>query len=396
MVTAPFVSPEFEVVRNAFAHAHEGADGIAQLCIYAGDACVVDLAAGADRSRDDDGPLVVLMSCTKGALSIGTHMLASAGEIDLDGSVADYWPDFAAGGKHEITLRQVLSHQVGLLGFEPAANIRVEDYANWERCSDALSRMEPLWKPGTAYAYHFATFGFILGEVISRVTGKSPGQFFADQIAGPLGLEMWIGLPERDEHRVIPQTRANPTVSDENAWRATLAARGVDIESRLGGCFAHSLAVNSRVVDFLNTRAGHAAEIPSLNGIGTAHALARMYAACITSVSGTRLLDDAAVDRARLSQTDDLTSPPVLQPHMGLKPQRFGLGFQLSNPSTPMLGEGSFGHAGIGGQIAFANPESGVAAAYVSSAMVWDGQRADPRWVGWSSALREVLQGSQA
>src|SRR5437868_5106103 len=125
------------------------------------------------------------MSCTKSASATAMHLLAARGRLDLDARVARYWPEFAANGKADIRVHQILSHSAGLMGFAPESGLGARDMLEHRRVADALAEMEPLWKPGTAYLYHFVTFGVLVGEIVRRVTGQTLGQFFADEIAGP-------------------------------------------------------------------------------------------------------------------------------------------------------------------------------------------------------------------
>ncbi len=135
------------------------------------------------------------MSCTKAAVAIVCHQLAERGRLDLDAPVARYWPEFAANGKADLTVSHLLSHSAGLMSFDPDSPLTAEDTLNWDRCTRALAAMKPLWAPGSAYLYHFITYGYLLGEVVRRVSGQTVGTYFANEIARPLALDLWIGLP---------------------------------------------------------------------------------------------------------------------------------------------------------------------------------------------------------
>src|SRR5215469_2024009 len=201
------VDPEFARLRDAFAAGQADDPGGAQLCVYRRGRKVCDLWTGTDRAnaRPCTGDLVtILMSCTKGATAICIHMLAERGLVDCDAPVARYWPEFAANGKGQITLRDLLSHRAGLMALEEGALPKDVDIWAWEPVVTALAKMAPLWEPGTAYFYHFTTFGYLLGEVIRRVSGMTPGQFLAQNVSRPLDLDLWIGLPESLEPRVAP------------------------------------------------------------------------------------------------------------------------------------------------------------------------------------------------
>ena len=386
------VSPGFERVREAFAEGQAIDEGGAQLCVYRHGKPVVDLWTGRDPSNNrpyTNDTIAVMMSCTKGAVATAVNMLTERGLLEPDAPVAKYWPEFAAAGKEKVTIRHLLTHEAGLTGYDPESGIGPADMLDWKTATEGLARMSPLWEPGTAFFYHFITFGFLLGEVVRRVAGKSFGHFFADEISGPLGLDMWIGLPEREEHRVAPHFSKGPQLTVEQ-WKQLFAGLGVDVESRLMRAVLYAFQSTDELIGKMNARAGHAAEIPAGNGIGNARALARMYAALIGEVDGVRLFSRETMERARTWQTKGLSAPGDMAKASRVEPQRFGLGFELARAPEPMLGEGSFGHAGAGGRMGFAHPESGISLGYVCNNMLWNSIEPDPRWVPWTNVLREI------
>jgi len=384
-----FVATGYEAVADAFEKAQSSDPGGAQLCIYAGGRPVVDIWAGRDvindRSYGSD-TLTVVMSCTKGATAICAHVLAERGLLDFEAPVARYWPDFAANGKEKITVAQCLSHTAGLPTFASNSGIATRDLADWTRCARALAAAKPLWNPGQHGSYHAVTYGFLVGEVIRRITGKSPGQFFAEEIAWPLGLDFWIGLPDGEQSRVAPHI---PRAS--LPFRDMFAAAGVDLKDPVIAELIAGFDAISETVDFINTPQGRAAELPAANGITNARSLARMYAATIGAVDGTRLLKKETVDRARKTRTKDLAPLPALAKFPRPPGEGFGLGFELGSPIVAMLGPGSFGHAGAGGRLGYANPELGIAAGYACNSMLWDNVKPDPRWA-WNDALNEIVR----
>jgi CubicO group peptidase (beta-lactamase class C family) len=390
------VAPGFETVREAFVEAQRADEGGAQLCVYRDGQVVVDLWAGRDTVNDrpyTDETIAVLMSCTKGAVAAAAQMLAERGQLDFDAPVARYWPAFAQNGKADVRVRELMAHSAGLMGFEPESGIGATALLDWDRCVGALETMAPLWSPGAAYLYHFITYGILVGEVIRRVSGKTVGRFFADEIAGPLKLDIWIGLPEGQEHRRAPHFKTGPQVTVEQ-WRALLAGLGVDVEARLPRTLVNTLATTDAFIDLANSsRTARAVEIPAGNGVGDARSLARMYAALIGEVDGVRLIGEAAMERARTSQTAGLGPPAELAnlPRPA-NPQAFGLGFELPSTGVPMLGAGAFGHSGAGGRLGFAHPETGVAVGYVCNTMLNSPAGPDVRWVGWTQALQEAVR----
>jgi len=318
-------------------------------------------------------------------------MLAQRGSIDYDAHVARYWPEFAAKEKASITVRDILAHRAGLMGFDEEAGISGRTLFDWKRCTAALANMGPWWKPGSAYFYHALTFGYLAGELVRRVSGKTVGEFVDAEIAGPLKLDLWIGLPSEQEHRVAPHIVPAAQRTEEQS-RALFSSLGLDMNSRPVRAAFNMFTTGAEGLNLINTREARAAELPFGNGIANARALAKMYAACIGEIDGIRLLTRETMESARVSQNEGLGAPASLMPLVGPGPQRFGLGFELPRAIEPMLGAGSFGHGGAGGRMAFAHPESGTAVAYVCNSMLWDGVSGpDQRWLGWTKALRDVL-----
>jgi|KBSMisStandDraft_5_1062788.scaffolds.fasta_scaffold189022_1 CubicO group peptidase (beta-lactamase class C family) len=383
----------FEPVRDAFAAAQADDRGGAQLCIFRHGEIVVDLWAGRDVANDRPytaDTITILMSCTKAAVAVCAHMMAERGLLDLQAPVHRYWPQFAQNGKEQVRVAHLLSHSAGLFGFDPDSGIDARATLDWQACRHALEAMSPIWPPGSAYLYHFITYGVLVGEVLQRAAGMPIDAFFADEVAAPLKLDMWLGnLPERCESRVAPHIRSNVAFTAEQVT-ATFKAMGLDVTSRLVGTLIDTMVTTEGLIELLKTRAGRVAVVPAANALSNARSLAKMYAACIGEVDGIRLLSGAAIERARQPQTDHLNGPPPLTIRTG-SPQRFGLGFELPRDSVPMAGLGSFGHPGAGGRYAFACPENGYAAAYVCNNLVWDGVNPDPRW-GWNRALTKIIQ----
>jgi CubicO group peptidase (beta-lactamase class C family) len=306
------------------------------------------------------------------------------GLLDLDAPVARYWHEFAAAGKEELPVRWLLSHRAGL----PAVDVplTLEQACAWEPVIDALEAQAPLWRSGSYCAYHANTYGFLVGEVIRRVSGKTPGRFFAHEIAQPLGLSAWIGLPEEFEPRLARLEDASVAPLEHyrellERWghdRATSAALAGELYSFLvedpTAIRASSLsgAFSGGVVNSFATRRARAAEFPAANLVTDARSLARMYAATIGQVDGTRLLQPATV--AAMSVLDaEATSlfglPASLTEIIGDLYAPTSLGFTRPCRATPLLGPNSFGHAGAGGQLGFADPDAEIAFGYVTNFM---------------------------
>ena len=384
----------FDGVRAAFAEVVAAHPGGASLALYRDGHEVVSLWGGSNITTGQEfteDSLVMTASCTKGITTMCALMLADGGRLDIDAPVAEYWPEFAANGKAEVPVRWLLTHQVGLPVLDPAAGLGTHDLLDWDRITDSLARQAPMWEPGRYCGYHAVTFGFLVGEVVRRITGVTVGQYLADNITSRLHADFWIGLPAELEGRVLPSTPAPTQTAEPPDLPALFAAHGVDSTSPLARAML-APGDDGPADDVWNSRAFRAAEVPAANGIGSAPGLARMYAACIGEVDGIRLLSPEIVERARTPMTDNVATPPEFAA-ITTKPPRFGLGFQLPRPEIDaMLGPGSFGHTGAGGRLGFAHPESGIAFGFTCDAMMWDGlTEPDPRWTPLLAAVRSAL-----
>jgi CubicO group peptidase (beta-lactamase class C family) len=388
------VASGFEAVRDAFIAAQAGDAGGAQLCVYRRGERMVDLWAGWDRVNErpyGEDAISVLMSCTKGVVVAGVHILADRGLIDFGAPMARYWPEFGQAGKEAITVAQCLSHVGGLMGYDPEAGMGPAEQFDFDRSVRVVEAMAPLWDPGSASMYHFVTFGVLAGELIRRVDGRSPGRFIAEEIVRPLEIDLWLGLPPDQEARRAPHYRTGNELGLDQ-WRAIMAAAGADLNDRLIRAFlATVVSVEEALVMLNSSRAARAAELPAGGAIGDARALAKVYAALIGSVDGVRLIGAESMERARAPQTNGLGPPGEFKKLARGEWQPFSLGYELPAAVKPMLGPGSFGHAGAGGRWAFAHPESGVAVGYVCNSMIESPTAPDPRWVGWLGALREAV-----
>jgi len=350
------VAPGFEPVKDEFERnfAERGEVGAA-CCVYRRGEPVVDLWGGTTEAGGDqpytDRTLQMVASATKGALAIVAHRLAERGELDLDAPVARYWPEFAVEGKERLPVRWLLSHQAGL----PAVRrvLSTEEIAGWTVPVEALAAAAPDWEPGRDHGYHAITYGWLVGEVINRVTGTTCGQAFAEEVARPLGLDLHIGLPPAEHHRVAPLIPAPAAGTPDE-----LTARLADPSS-----IAHwAFLIPSGLFAIMNDPVIWAAELPAANGMGTAHALARMYAAVTGTVDGVRLLGPDAVARASEEQCRGIDRVSGYE-------TAYALGFQLSFPFRPMAGPGSFGHYGLGGSVGLAHPGHGFTFGYTVNQM---------------------------
>jgi CubicO group peptidase (beta-lactamase class C family) len=352
--------PVGEAFRANFA---ERAETGAAVCVMVRGRVVADLWAGwagpAGSRRWQPDTLVNVFSVGKGLVTACAARLCSQGRLDIDAPVSRYWPEFAAAGKAAITVGQLLSHQAGL----PAVRRRLPPGAMLDHdlmCA-ALAGQAPWWEPGTAHGYHVNTFGFLVGELVRRADGRTLGTVLRQDIAGPLGADVHIGLPAA-EHSRVAEFRW-PEQAPPEAEPGTLSA------AQLMEYNAYFNPAGLSGAGLVNTGAWRQAEMPSANGHATARGIARVYAALAGwgQVDGVRIADREILQRftAEWSCGSDL----VLH-----RPSRFGLGFQLTQPERPLgPGPGGYGHFGAGGSLGFCDPDAGIAFGYVTGSM-------GPRW----------------
>jgi len=395
-VSEGFVAPGWEPVAAAFAanfeHQHELG---AACCVYLDGRPVLDVWGGIADPRSGrpwrEDTVVLPFSTTKGATAICAHLLAERGALDLDAPVVAYWPEFGEHGKGGTRVRWLLSHQAGLPAID--AELTLEEVCAWEPVIRALEAQTPFWPPGERHAYHAQTYGFLVGEVVRRVTGKTLGAFFAEEVAGPLGLSAWIGTPPEVEPRVAQLVLDPPPADLESARASSLERLGVDRASlpaalalirtaaadplparaaNLGGAFPELVTEDGGH----NARIVRAAELPASNMVADARSLARMYAATVGDVDGIRLLRHETVEAACVVQTMESAlfgRPDGMDAFAGLFDVPFALGFLRPSRLVRMLGARSFGHGGMGGSFAFADPDAGIGFAYVMNRLRTDG-----------------------
>jgi CubicO group peptidase (beta-lactamase class C family) len=354
--------PRFEAVREAFVANFDAHDELgAAVAVRLHGREVVDLRGGfADEARTrawQPDTLVNAFSVGKGITSLCLLKLVDRGLVDLDRPVAAYWPEFAQAEKHAITVRQILSHQAGLVAVRDV----LPDGAmyDWSRMTAALARETPWWIPGTRHGYHVNTFGFLVGEIVRRVSGKTIGAFLRDELAGPLAADFHIGIGRGDDDRVadfvwLPALAAVPRLD-----RSNLA----DDERMILHTYFNPPGASGHGT--VNTIEWRRAEYPSTNGHSTAAAVARLYDVVASggAPNGVPMLSQEIVNEAcreHASGTDAVLG----------RPSRFGLGFQLTALDKPLLpNAGSVLHFGAGGALGFADPVAGVAFGYVMNRM---------------------------
>jgi CubicO group peptidase (beta-lactamase class C family) len=324
--------------------------------------CVVDLWAGhADQAKTKPwtrDTIVNVWSTTKGLCAMCAHRLADQGKLDFDAPVAKYWPEFAKAGKGSIPVSYLLNHKAGLAAIR--APLQPEDIFSWEKVTTELARQEPWWMPGTRHGYHAITFGWLVGEVVRRISGKSLGAYFQDEIAKPLGADAHIGVGPEFDSRIAEIVYAPaPGPGEPNLFVEMMKDKtSVSYNAIFNPPTLFSQATT-------NSRAWRAAEIPGANGHANARALARIYGALARGgeVDGYKVLGPREIERCYTEQSkgQDAVLPITT---------RFGLGFMLSQPGA-MIGPNprSFGHPGAGGSWGFADPDAKVGFGYVMNQM---------------------------
>jgi CubicO group peptidase (beta-lactamase class C family) len=358
-------APGFEGVREAFAANLAGGQEIgAAVSAYLNGRKVVDLWGGiadpADGRAWERDTLQVVYSTTKAVTAACALLLAQRGELDLDAPVAEYWPEFAAHGKDRIPVRWLLTHQAGLPTLDHPIT-RAEAIA-WDPMVKALAAQRPSWEPGAEHGYHGLTFGWLVGEVVRRVSGRSIGTYLAEEIAAPLGLDLWIGLPKSENNRVSRVIAVPPDL--DTLARIDLNALPEPVRDVMAA-YADPTSLTARSLLTLitppldhNDPAEQSAEMPSTGGICTARALARFYAALIGEVNGQRILTADTVSAAtaqRAAGVDRILRVPV----------RIGTGLGLPTPDAFWYTPTAFGFPGYGGSLGFADPATGLAFGYV-------------------------------
>lgn len=361
-------APGFEPLGQAFADnfAERGEVG-ASLCVVQRGEAVVDLWGGmADPARGTEwqrDTLVNVWSTTKGLTAIALALLVDRGQADYEDRVADIWPEFAAHGKRDVTIGQLISHQAGLTGFREAVEITA--FYDIEQAADRLARAEPFWVPGTEAGYHAIAVGFLADGLFRRIDGRSIRQFFAEEFAAH---DIHLGLPEVDRHRHAPLIVPPAMSSEALAHELTPAQIAALVNPPLDPLIA-------------NDPAWQAAQIPSANGFATARGIATLYegflAACHDPARA--LVSTATLEAATAVRFEGIDS--VLG-----QPARWAAGFLRNSSGAYGPNEAAFGHSGWGGSFAFADPERGWAVAYTMNRMGGD-LIGDPRNQAIVSAL---------
>jgi CubicO group peptidase (beta-lactamase class C family) len=378
-------APEFSNVRSAFARNFTERDEVgAAVAVWVEGELVVNLWGGwsdaAHTTPWRENTLASVFSGTKGLTSTCVHLLADRGEIDLHAPVATYWPEFGQEGKEAITVASVMGHRSGVIG--PRARMTPRQALDWDYVCDRIAAAEPWWDPGTAQGYHMVTFGFILGELVRRITGRTIGHYLRTEIAEPLGIDVHIGLPAHEHRRCAemvnkPHIRevlaageapGHPTSLDEHPMAGLSIAMGFVPDDEIG----------SDTIDVWRT-----AEFPSTNAHVSALGMATFY----NALAEEKLLTREHMELARVSQGGEDTDV-VLGPRVA--DHGWGLGYMLNQRCVAGPNANSFGHGGSGGSFAFVDLEHRIGYAYVMNHFDATKCHADPR----STALSDEVYGA--
>jgi CubicO group peptidase (beta-lactamase class C family) len=328
-------------------------DGVPLVDLWGG---IANTATGEPWNRDT---MVVVFSCTKGMAAVCMHVLIDRGLVEADAPVCRYWPEFAANGKDSLTVAMVMAHQAGLPFWQ--TSIPPDGLLDWSLATNALAQEPPIWEPGTCHGYHGMTLGYLEGEIVRRVTGKSIGAFLREEIAVPLSADVWIGLPAAEEARMA---QVYLKASDS---RSPMFRKMTEDAHWIGWQLVNNTG-DYITAQNINSRRCHEAEAPAVGGIASARGLARLYAP---------LARDGSVDSVRVVRDQALPSMRTVRSASACDlllrvPTTFTLGFSKSWGARSLgpgqhviMGEHAFGTPGMGGSIGFADGEARMSFGYI-------------------------------
>ena len=367
--------PQFSKVKETFKKLHQEDREIGScFAVYKDGKPLVDLWGGfqdEDRTKPwQKDNLVTVYSTTKGVAAFCIALAMEKSLLKYEEKVSTYWPEFANNGKEDITVGMLMSHQAGICSPETR---NVDDYYNQNLMAEKLAGMTPIWEPGTASGYHSMTFGWLTSELILRVTGKSLGTFFREEVGDQHEIDFFIGLPESEDHRVAELVPFD-IVRNENSEQQKIELTEAQKSQRN----------SAGTLDIHNTKAWRQAEIPSANGQGNAGGLAKFYSLIVPEDNSIKLLKDDTVNQMTTMQIEGRDLVLAVQ-------VRWGVGFIL-NKHKVIYGpvESAFGHSGYGGSCAFGDPENKIGVSYVMNRML-DNFNADGRSIELINATYNCL-----
>jgi CubicO group peptidase (beta-lactamase class C family) len=369
-----FAEDRFAGVRTAFeANLASGTDIGASFCATLEGETVVDLWGGfADEAKTrpwEQDTIINVYSTTKTMTALTALLLADRGELDFDAPVARYWPEFAANGKEAVKVSHLMSHSAGLSGWKEP--ITTDDLYDWEKATSLLAAQAPYWEPGSAPGYHALTQGYLVGDVVRRITGKSLGSVFREEIAEPLGADFHIGLPASEDARVAELIPPPPGVGISDG-----------VQTELQNNMSHNPGIDVRAT---RTRAWRGAEIPAAGGTGNARSIAKVHTILANGgvSGGKRFLSEAGCRKAlelQIEGTDLILGTPV----------RFGMGFGLAGGLVPLPNPNSFFWGGYGGSLVIIDMDARTTFGYAMNRMAGT-TTGDMRALGLSVAMWQGL-----
>lgn len=358
--------PEFAGVADAFSQNFETRGEVgASLAIYREGECVADLWGGlanpATETPWTKDTVSIVFSCTKAATALCAHLLVQRGELNLNAPVGDYWPEYACNGKEDTTVLMMLNHSAGVAAFnepvEPGALL------DWDKAVDLLAKESPWWEPGTRNGYHALTFGWTVGELVRRVSGKSLGEFFRTELAEPMGADFWIGLPEEIEPRIAPMIPFKP---EPGAPLSPFTMKMLTDQTSL----QHKSFFNNGSLQ-IDSRAGRAAHLGGAGGVSNARGMAQLFQ-CLSPSHPSDFYSNARIGAMGYVSTATRDDANLMIP------TRFGQGFMCSmdnrhlrfgHDSSFIIGRNAFGHVGMGGSCVFYDPDADLIFAYTMNNM---------------------------
>ena len=376
-----YVAPGLEAVADSFARADLGRGGAA-FAVYVDGEKVIDVWGGVARPGVlwVEDTTTTMMSATKGCAALCAHVLHDRALLDVDAPVAEYWPEFAQAGKERTLVRHILNHTAGVLGFDDPGSVLDWEGNGWDDYAEIAKRLAasaPSWEPGTKIAYHAITVGWLLQELVRRITGKTLGTFFAEEIAAPLGLTISIGTPPEEQVRLadaMPAPPPPPEVIDALGDALKAALTDPTSLGARSGIYMHGGAVTEHF-EFFNLPAVRAIEIPAANGSGDARSLARMYAVLAQGgeLDGVRLVSPESIElfgTMTFSGVSEGLPVDLLPKGFPLPVNRYALGYEGDFGDAPKPWRfgptpEAFGHLGAGGQIGFADPVRRVSVGFL-------------------------------
>jgi CubicO group peptidase (beta-lactamase class C family) len=353
------ITEKFQPLAELFFDQGKSVPGGSSLAIFENGEPVLNIWQGnaTEQQEWSDKTYSVIFSCTKGLASILAHRLVQEGKLELEENVAHYWPEFAQAGKGNIPVKWLLQHKAGLSVIR--RDLTIDEITDGHTIEDELAKQEPLWQPGTAHAYHALTFGTLVSKLIHNITGLTAGQYFKQLISDPLQVDAWIGLPKDKFANLAPlltdgkRTAANPAPGTNEYWLSKAMT--------FGGALDHRIESTETG---LNNPKLLQAELPGAGGVSNAFSLAKIYSAAAAETNGVRLLSDDTIRAAIVPQS---TGPLMFEGQTGPFPA-WGNGFMVDVPNfKDMLGTGSFGHDGLGGQCAFGDVDHRIGFAFTTN-----------------------------